>query len=132
MSWAWSLPASIASWQAARSESRLMAGSARATWSRVWLSMSGVRSSWEALATKWRWAEEPVDGVAEVFELVVGAGECETLVQVALRDSSGGGGHDPERPEDSTRDQPPKHHGDPGQGDEDDARTEEELAKVGC
>ena len=88
MSCAWSLPASMASWQAARSEPRVMSGSARATWRRVWLSMSGVRRSWEALATKRRWDSkaasrrpmEPVDGVAEVLELVVGAGERQSLL----------------------------------------------------
>jgi hypothetical protein len=50
--------------------------------------MSGVRRSWEALATKRRWDSkaasrrpmEPVDGVAEVLELVVGAGERQSLL----------------------------------------------------
>ena len=41
--------------------------------------------------------EKPIDGVAEVFELVVGARECETLVEVVLGDITSGGGHDPER-----------------------------------
>ena len=55
--------------------------------------------------------EQPVDGVAEILELVVGAGEREALVQVALGDLTGGGGHDPQRSQDSTRDEPAEQHG---------------------
>ena len=55
--------------------------------------------------------EQPVDGVAEVLELVVGAGECEPLVQVALGDLTGGRGHDPERSQYSTSDEPAEQHG---------------------
>ena len=55
--------------------------------------------------------EKPVDGVAEALELVVGAGEGETLVQVALGDLTGGGGHDPERPQDTARGEPAEQHG---------------------
>ncbi len=42
-------------------------------------------------------AEQPVDGVAEIFQLVVGPSERESLVQVALGDLAGGGRHDPQR-----------------------------------
>lgn len=74
--------------------------------------------------------EEPVDGVAEALQLVVGAGEREALVQVALGDLTGGGGHDPERSEDSARDEPAEQHGHADHGDQDDARADEELAGV--
>jgi hypothetical protein len=83
----------------------------------------GVEGRFEA-------GEKPVDGVAEVLELVVRAGERETLVQVALRDLAGGGGHDLEWSEDSSRDDPAKQHGHPDHGDENGARTDEELARV--
>lgn len=97
-----------------------------------------MRSSWEALATKRRWGverrfeagEKPVDGVAEVFELVAGAGECESLVQVALGDLTSGGGHDPQRSQDPARDEPAEQHGYSDHGDEDDAGTDEELAGI--
>jgi len=72
--------------------------------------------------------EKPVDGVAEVPELVVRAGERETLVQVALGDLTGGGGHHPERPQDPPRGEPAEQHGRPHDGDDDDARNDEELA----
>jgi hypothetical protein len=42
-------------------------------------------------------AEKPVDGVAEVLQLVVRPGEGEALVQVALGDLTSGGGHEAER-----------------------------------
>jgi hypothetical protein len=74
--------------------------------------------------------EKPVDGVAEVLELVVGAGECETLVQVALGDLTSGASYDPQRSQDPARDEPARQHGCSDHGDEDDARTSEELAGV--
>ncbi len=39
--------------------------------------------------------EQAVDGVAEVFELVAGAGDGQPLVQVVFGDRPGGGGHFP-------------------------------------
>ena len=38
-------------------------------------------------------AEEPVDGVGQVFDLVAGARKGESLVEVVLGDLLGGGGH---------------------------------------
>ena len=46
------------------------AGSARAIWSRVRLRASGVRSSWEALATNWRWASNAASSRASSPSMV--------------------------------------------------------------
>ena len=50
--------------------------------------------------------------------------------RLSLGDVTGGGGHDPERSQDPTRDEPAEQHGCPDHDDEDDARTDEELAGV--
>jgi hypothetical protein len=55
--------------------------------------VSGVRSSWETLAANRRSrveaglqpVEHRVEDVGQVFELVAGPGQAETLVQVLLR-----------------------------------------------
>ena len=64
------------------SVSAVASGSASATWSSARSAVSGVRSSWEALATKWRCDSKDSFSrpnrssrvVAELGELVVGAG----------------------------------------------------------
>ena len=54
----WCPPRASASWQAERRVSASASGSARVTSSSVRRPASGVRSSWEALATKCRWASK--------------------------------------------------------------------------
>ena len=75
---------------------------------------SGVRSSWEALATKRRWpsnaassrAEHVVERVGQLTELVPRAGQADPLVQVAVGDPAGGRGDLLERPQRPAGDQP--------------------------
>ena len=75
----------------------------------VRITVSGVRSSCEALATKRRWlakaassrAEHGVEGVRQFLQLVVGPGQRDPLAQVLLRGPArrrGDGVHRPQRP----------------------------------
>ena len=78
-------------------------GSARATSSRVRVRVSGVRSSWEALATNCRWASKAASSrasrpsmvSARSFSSSPGPGTASRSVQVVLGDRAGGGGHLP-------------------------------------
>ena len=60
MSRSWSAPETRSFSQTPRRVSRVVPGSARATWSRVRSTVSGVRSSWEAFATNRRWDSKDV------------------------------------------------------------------------
>ena len=99
------MPASIASWQAAWSELEgdvrvgegyLEEGLAEHERGAQFVGGVGDEASL-GVERRFEAGEKPVDGVAEVLQLVVGAGECEALVQVALGDLTSGGGHDAER-----------------------------------
>ena len=124
----WS-PSCSASSQAARNASVLASGSARATWSRVRCPASGVRSSWEALATKWRCDSKEASSRpkrssrvrAELGELVVGAVEVEASVQVGGGDLLRGGGDGAQRAQEPAG-EPPGGRDRDGDGDESDER----------
>ena len=101
--------------------------------------VSGVRSSWEALAANWRWAskaacsrsEQAVDGVAEVFELVAGAGHGQPRMQVVFGDRPGGGGHLPQRAQHPACHQPAQRDGDDGHDGQRDRRLSQQLVQLG-
>ena len=89
-------------------------GLARATSSDVRSMASGVRSSWEALATKRRCASKAVSKRARSpskvsprsFSSSAGPSRPEPQVEVLFRDMARGGGHRPKRPQHPAGDDP--------------------------
>ena len=74
--------------------------------------------------------EEAVDGVGEILELVVGPGEREALVQVALGDLPCGRRHRPQRAQDTARDQPAERDRDRGHDPQCDSGLDEPLVET--
>ena len=93
---------------------RSASGSASATWSRVRSAVSGVRSSWEALATKCRCDSNDASSrsnrssrvLGQLGELVVAPGPAQPAVQVAGGDVPRGRGDGAQRPQEPAGDQP--------------------------
>jgi hypothetical protein len=71
--------------------------------------------------------EQPVDGVGQVFQLVVGPGDGEALVQVGLGDLAGGGGDGPQRSQHPAGHQPAQCDGDRQHDRQRDTGQEEQL-----
>jgi hypothetical protein len=72
-------------------------------------------------------AQQPVDGVGQVLELVVGPGHGEALVQVGLGDLAGGGGDGPQGPQHPTGHQPAGRDGDRQHDRQGDAGQDQQL-----
>ena len=118
--------------------SRVIAGSARATWSSVWVSMRGGaqlvggvgdEASLE-IERRFEAGQESIDGVAQIRELVVRAAKRGRSCRFLLGDSTGGRGHGPKRSQSSTGHEPPQAYGEHDHDGEGDARLDEELVKV--
>jgi hypothetical protein len=73
--------------------------------------------------------EEVVDGVRQVLQLVLGSGEGEALVEVALGDLPGRRGHRAERAQDATGDEPAESDRDRGHDRQGDPGIDEELVQ---
>ena len=76
-------------------------------------------------------AEQSVDGVAEVFELVTGSLEGEAFVEGTIRDPPGGRGHGPDGSQDASGGEPSEADRDEGHEGEGDGGLDEELVEVG-
>jgi hypothetical protein len=72
-------------------------------------------------------AEQLVDRVAEVLELVGRTFEGEPLVQVLVRDAASGGGHRAQRPQHAAGDQPAQADGDDGHHRQRDPGLDQQL-----
>ena len=75
--------------------------------------------------------EEVVEGVAQLFELLVGVVEGEPLMQVAGRDPPGGGGDGPDRAQHPAGDEPAEQHGEHGDDGQGDREVDQKVVLVG-
>jgi len=76
-------------------------------------------------------AEQSVDGVAEVFELVTGSLEGEAFVEGTFGDPSGGRRHGADGPQDPPGDEPSEADRDDGHDGESHGGLDEELMQIG-
>ena len=74
--------------------------------------------------------EQVVEGVAEAFELFVGAVEGEPLLQVGGGDSAGGGGDGPDGSQHPAGDEPAGQEGEHGHDGQSDSRVDQKLVRV--
>ena len=75
--------------------------------------------------------QQVVDGVAEVFELIIGAGHGQPLTQVLGRDRPGGSGDLPQRAQRPPGHQPAQHSRDHGHHTQRDGRLSQQLVQRG-
>ena len=75
-------------------------------------------------------AEQVVEDVAQLGQLVGGLAEVEALVEVPGGDGLGGGGDGPQRPEEAAGDEPAGREGDGDEDDERDGGADEELVRA--
>ena len=126
------------SWAVDRQFRALVWGSSSATCSRLRSAVRGVRSSWEALATKCRCASNAAARRANRSSRVSPSrlnsssawSQGEPFLQVGGRDSAGGGGDGPDGSQHPAGDEPAGQEGEYGDDGQGDSRVDQELVRV--